>query len=42
MLHTDEEALLIQYSIPFVPLLYRAVIASEDLPRFPPSSGTDG
>lgn len=35
MLHADEETLLIQYSVPFVPPPLRAVLASENLPRFP-------
>ncbi|WP_248910043.1 helix-turn-helix domain-containing protein [Halocatena marina] len=35
LLHADEETLLIQYSVPFVPPPLRAVLNSENLPRFP-------
>lgn len=35
LLHADEQTLLIQYSLPFIPPPYRALIASENLPRFP-------
>lgn len=35
LLHADEQTLLIQYSIPFIPPPYRALLASENLPRFP-------
>lgn len=35
ILHADEQTVLIQYSVPFVPPPVRAVISSEILPRFP-------
>lgn len=35
LLHADEQTLLIQYSLPFIPPPYRALLASENLPRFP-------
>lgn len=35
VLHTDDQTVLIQYSVPFVPPPVRALRASENLPRFP-------
>lgn len=35
LLHADEQTLLVQYSLPFIPPPYRALLASENLPRFP-------
>jgi hypothetical protein len=35
VLHADEQTVLIQYELPFVPPPYRALFSSENLPQFP-------
>lgn len=35
ILHADEQTVLIQFALPFVPLPYRAIFASKNLPQFP-------
>lgn len=35
VLHADEQVVLIQYELPFVPPPYRALFSSENLPQFP-------
>jgi predicted DNA binding protein len=35
VLHDDEQRVLLQYELPFVPPPYRALFASENLPQFP-------
>lgn len=35
VLHADEQVLLIQYSLPFIPPPYRALMSSGNLPQFP-------
>ncbi len=42
LLHADEQTLLVQYSLPFIPPPYRALLASENLPRFPSLFVTGG
>lgn len=35
VLHADEQSVLVQFSLPFVPPPYRAVLSSGNLPQFP-------
>lgn len=35
ILHTDEQIVIVQYVLPFIPPPYRAIFDSENLPQFP-------